>query len=419
MIKSLYPGVSTAVLENGMRVMTEVIPTAKSVSLGVWIRAGSRDDPPAQQGMAHFIEHLLFKGTEKYDALAISRAIDSIGGFINGSTAKEYTCYWADIPADGLDLAVDLLIEIVKNPLFDSEEIERERRVVLEEINGMNDDPQQVAFNLFSAGLWCKQHSLSFPILGSCASIAHIDREAIVNFYQRLYSPNNIVITACGALNQNRFIERVAQQFNGIKNNTISCTRNPPQIRTDHDRHRRETTQSHIYIAFPGLSVDDRDMFALDALITVFGSGMSSRLFRIIREERAIAYDVGSFMNLYSDGGAVVTYAALPPQKVDETINIILAEIEQLCKEGISAQELQLAKRKLIGNFILSLEIHSNRMARLGARACINNKILSPKQVIDKLENLTLTDIRQVIDRVIDPNQKTLLEKINLTVVGP
>lgn len=419
MIRSLYPGAFTAVLENGIRVITEVIPTAKSVSLGVWIRAGSRDDLPCNAGMAHFVEHLLFKGTKKHDALAISRVIDSVGGFINGATSKEYTCYWVDVPADGLDRAVDLLIEMVKDPRFAAEEIERERRVVLEEIKGMNDDPQQVAFNLFSAGLWQEQHPLSSPVLGSCETIAHINRDAIVDFYQRLYSPDNMVIVACGALDHNRFIERVALLFDGVENNAIGCTRRPPQIRMDHNRHRRDTEQSHIYIALPGLAASDQDRFSLDTLITVFGSGMSSRLFRIIREEKAIAYDVGSLLNLYSDGGAVVTYAALSPQKVDETIEIILAEIEQLSRDGISAQELQLATTKLKGNFTLSLEIHSNRMARLGASACIGNKILSPEQVLDELDNVTLADIRQVIDRVINTNQRTLLEKINLTVVGP
>ncbi|MCD5417172.1 insulinase family protein [Candidatus Bipolaricaulota bacterium] len=419
MIKSLYPGTFAATLENGIRVITEAIPTAKSVSLGVWIRAGSRDDLPCNAGMAHFIEHLLFKGTKKHDALAISRAIDSVGGFINGATTKEYTCYWIDVPADGLDFAVDLLIEMIKDPLFAAEEIERERKVVFEEIKGMNDDPQQVAFNLFSAGLWQERHPLSSPVLGSRETIAHIDRDAIVDFYQRLYSPDNMVIAACGALDHNRFIERVALLFNGIENNAIGHTRRPPQIRMDHNRHRRDTAQSHIYVALPGFAVGDQDRFALEALITVFGSGMSSRLFRIIREERAIAYDVGSLLNLYSDGGAVVTYAALSPQKVDETIEIILREIEQLSRDGISAQELHLVKTKLKGNFTLSLEAHSNRMARLGARACIGNEILSPEQVIDKLDNLTLADIGQVIDRVIGANQRTLLEKINLTVVGP
>jgi predicted Zn-dependent peptidase len=418
-IKSLYPGAFAARLENGIRIITEVIPTAKSVSLGVWVKAGSRDDLPCNAGTAHFIEHLLFKGTKEHDALAISRAIDSVGGSINGATSKEYTCYWVDVPVAGLDLATDLLIEMVKEPLFSPEDLERERSVILEEINGMNDDPHQVAFNLFSAGLWQEQHPLSYPILGLDETIAHIDRDAIADFYQRLYSPNNMVIVACGALDPNRFSKRVAQLINGIENNATGYTRRPPQLRMDYNRHRRDTAQSHIYIALPGLTASDQDRFALDALITAFGSGMSSRLFRIIREERALSYDVGSFLNLYSDGGTVVTYAVLSPQKVDETIEIILEEIERLSRDGISAAELQLAKTKLKGSFTLSLEVHANRMARLGSRACLDNKILSPAQVIDRLDNLTLADIRQVIDRVINTNQRPLREKINLTVVGP
>jgi predicted Zn-dependent peptidase len=413
-IEPLYDGAYEATLENGLRILANEVPQSRSVSVGVWVRSGSRDDPPTCSGLAHFIEHLAFKGTAKRDAASISQEIDAVGGHINAATGKEATFYFAEVPADGLPTAVDVLADLVHGPQFSVDHIELERNVVLEEIRGHEDEPEQVAYDLFAAGLWRDGHPLSRSVLGSRDAIAGVGRDAIVAHHAGAHQPNNAVLVACGAVDAEQLFEIAARQFpERSAPDAHPPERTPPRFTVGRTHHAQPNAQSHIFLGMSAPPAHSEDRFALEVANSILGDGTSSRLFRVVREERGLAYVVTSSVNYYSDAGFWLVYAGVSPTSVDAVLELIHDELARLRRETPPESEIELAKRKLRGHLILGLETTGNRAARLGTAAIQERQILSPDELLDRLDAVGPTEIRRVLDAYLTPDE------INLTTVGP
>jgi len=412
--RELFQGAHEATLENGLRILVEEVPQSRSVSAGIWVRVGSRDDPHGAPGIAHLIEHLVFKGTEHRDAEQISREIDGVGGHLNAATGKESTFYYADVPADGLATAVDVLADLAFRPQFDAEQIELERNVVLEEIRGSLDDPEHFAYDCFAAGLWSDGHPLSHSVLGTRDAIAGATREHVVAQHARFYRPDNAVLVACGAVQADDLIRRARELLPpAAPADAPKSQRTAPALRPGRYHQERPTGQMHVYFGLAGPDSSDDDRFPLEVANSILGDGPSSRLFRSIREDRGLAYAVASNLTCYTDRGLWLIYAGIAPTTMEPVIDLVTEELGRLRTEPIPQDEFELAKAKLRGHLILGLETNGNRAARLGNAAMHRRDILSPDELLTKLDRISLEDVRRVVERYLLP------DTVNLTTVGP
>ncbi len=410
----LYEGAYEAKLESGLRILVEEVPQSRSVSVGIWVRAGSRDDPRDAPGIAHFIEHLTFKGTARRNADAISREIDAVGGHLNAATGKESTFYYADVPADGLSTTVDVLADLVLHPRFDADQIELERNVVLEEIRGHLDNPEQSAYDLFAAGLWDDGHPLSRSVLGTEEAIAGATRSTVASHHARQYRPEDAVLVACGAVKTSTLVEQVRKLFASSETVVgIPAQRSAATLHTERFHHERPTGQTHIYFGLTGPHSSNDDRFPLEVVNSVLGDGPSSRLFRSVREDRGLAYAVSTNVTCYSDCGLWLTYAGVAPKTVSQVIDLVSAEFERLRTEPIPEDELELAKSKLRGHLILGLETNGNRAVRLATAAMHRREILSPDDLLARLDRVDQEEAQRVVARYLRP------DAMNLTTVGP
>ena len=413
MKRSLYDGAFSCRLENGLQVLVEERLPSRTVTMGVWVRIGSRDDPDALPGLAHFVEHLLFRGTATRNAEQIAREIDAIGGYLNGATGKEHNLYYTSVPSDGFSLALQLLIDLVQNPRFDEQEIERERKVVLEEIRGHDDDPEQLAYDLFAAGLWKDKHHLCSSVLGSREVIRCVARREIDRQYRLFYQPKNMILVVCGAVEHEKVFAMAKQLVDGSPTDVPVTERVTPRMMSGRAFHERSTGQSHIYLGFPGVAAADDSRFPMEVANTVLGGGMSSRLFRIIREELGLAYSVFSDVSCYSDAGTWIIYAATAPETVAKVVGVIRREIDCLNSAGIASDDIMLAKKKLCGGLVLGSETNYNSMLRLGYAAVSGQEILSLDEVIALLEAVSEKDAWRVL------KQHMQEDSMNLAVIGP
>ena len=411
----LFDRVYDARLENGLRILIEEDPQSRSVSIGAWITSGSRDDPLERPGLAHLIEHLAFKGTAERDGAELSQAIDSVGGHLNAATGRESTVYYADVPAEGLSTAADVLSDLVCRPVFAADKVELEQTVVLDEIRGHNDDPEAVAFDRFVASVWEDGHGLARPVLGTAEAVRTVSREAIVEHHRRSYRSADMLVVACGALSAETWIPRLAEMFSSQEADEAQTKdRVVPGFRSGRNRFGSHGGQSHVYLGLPGLAADDPDRYALEVLNVILGDGTSSRLFRGIREDRGLAYSVGSTAVRYTDTGLWMIYAGTAPAHEDEVRSLLEAEIERLHKDGAVAEdEFALAKARLRGLFILGLESNANRAMRLGTAAISGRPILSPDEILRRFDAVSLDDIARAIQRFASP------DRLHVTVVGP
>jgi len=408
----LYKGLTQTVLDNGMRVLVEKVPRSRSISVGLWVSAGSRDDIASQSGIAHFVEHMVFKGTKTRTSSQISNQIDSIGGQINGGTGKEYTFYYAQAPLAGLSEVLEIISDMVQHPRLSEHDLELERGVVLEELCARTQDPQQQAHDMFIAGLWQHDHPLNRCILGRSDTVEEICCAHLASFHSRFYRPKNMSLVVCGGACNEEVVSLASVLFTQTDPGLNSACHVPPQLISGHTYYSKEISQSHIYIGFPAPEASSDDRFCAELVNIMLGGGTSSRLFKHVREDLGLAYSVSSSLVSYSDSGVWVTYAGIAPQNAKRTLSVLIEEMEALHR-GVSEDELSLARAKLRGNFILDLELNINRMARLGSSAVLANDILSPDQVIAKIDSVTLDDIHRIISCYLD------VSLANVVVVGP
>lgn len=401
-----------SVLDNGIRVMTETVSYYGSVCIGVWVLTGSRDEKESENGISHFIEHVLFKGTETRTVQDIAGAIDSVGGSMNGFTGREWTCFYARVLDRSFDLAVDLLSDIFLNSTFDPQEIERERSVVLQEVKMVEDTPDDYVHDLFSRAFW-GDHPMGQPVIGRIEKIQSFSREQIVRYFNKHYRSDRMIISVAGNVEHGMVVDMVGQAFSKVPSGSKTARRATPRGSFKTSVLRRKTEQVHFCLGTEGLAYVSSRRFASYLLNTVLGGGMSSRLFQEIRERRGLAYSVYSYLPSYMDTGLLVVYAATEKKTVGQVIELILKEFEMLKRRPIGQDELATAKQQLKGNLLLSLESSDNRMTRMAKNEIYFGRFLPVDEVIDEIDTVTVDQIQELANKLFRP------EHLCLTLLGP
>ena len=403
-------GIRRTELPNGVRVVTEAMPGVRSVATGFWVGVGGRDERDELAGASHFLEHLLFKGTEARTAREIAEAVDAVGGEMNAYTAKEYTAYYTRLPDRQLELGIDILADVLSVPAFRPHEVEAERQVILEEILMDEDSPEDRVHTLLFGALF-PDHPLGRDVAGTPETITAITRDDIRAFFGTHYRPRNLVVAAAGNVDHDEVVDAICRRFDG-DGGEVPERRAPVVPSRAIDVLRRPTEQAHLAVGLRGLPRTDPDRYALAVCNQILGGGMSSRLFQEIREERGLAYSVYSAVSGYADTGAVAVYAGTAPGRANEVIALIHAEIDRLAADGITAQELAVAKGFLEGSLVLGMEDSSGRMTRLGASQQTLGHTITVEEQVARFRAVTADDVARVIDRVLTGPR-------TLAVVGP
>ncbi len=398
--------VQRTVLTNGLRIITESMPGTRSLAFGVWVGAGSRDEEPAQHGAAHYLEHLLFKATQRRTAFEVNAAIDAVGGEMNAFTSRETTCFYAHVLDADLPIAVDVVLDVVTAALLRSDDVETERAVVLEEIAMHEDDPADVAMEHFFAQV-LSDEALARPILGTTDSIRGLSAEQIRQFYALRYRPEGLVVAAAGAVDHGLVVELVRQALAPLE--WVSAARPqgvreaaPAAPRPAADTLlRRRTEQAHIVVGGPSLRRNDPDKYALAVFNTILGGGMSSRLFTRVREQLGLAYSVYSFASAFADTGAFGVYAGTRLRTADEAIGVIRAELQRAAADGFGPEEVQRGKGSVRGGRILSLEDPFARMNRLGHSELVVGELPSIDEIRHRIDQVSVDDVHRVARQVL------------------
>ncbi len=421
---TLHPGrdgagvVRRTVLPGGLRVVTETMPTVRSVAVGMWVGIGSRDEAPEHTGATHFLEHLLFKGTPTRDAMEISASIEGIGGEINAFTAKEYTCYYARVLDEDLPVAVDVLADVVTSSLITADDVESERGVILEEIAMHDDDPSDVVHEQFAAALY-GDSPIGRPILGTVESINTLGRDRIAEYYQRYYQPLRTVVSVAGNVRHEEVVELVARAYERSGTLTGPAEYAPPRTSGPGARTSsvakvldRPTEQANLVLGTSGLARTDERRFALGVLNAALGGGMSSRLFQEIREKRGLAYSAYSYTSAYADTGQFGIYVGCLPSKIDDVLKICRDEVARVVSDGLTEDEIVRGKGQMRGGLVLGLEDTGSRMSRIGKNELVYEELLSVDEVLSRIESVTAGEIAEVATDV-------LSRPLTLAVIGP
>lgn len=396
------------VLGNGVRVLTERIPHFHSVSTGIWVNVGSRDEQREERGITHFIEHMLFKGTHKRSAQDIARELDAVGGFVNAFTSKENVCFHAKVLHPHLPLVVDVLTDIFLNSVFAPVEISREQQVIVQEIRMIEDTPDEYVHILFQELFW-QDNPLGVPIYGTVEAVEGINRERILNYLSRMFQPERIVVAAAGNLDHQRFVDLVAPTLETLNHPEEPLGRETP---VDHYRSQliaKDLEQVHICLGMHGPSQTDESRFRCHLLNVVLGSSMSSRLFQEIREKRGLAYSIYSFINSHEDTGLFGVYAGVAAGDVQETLDVIREELARLAREPIPEAELRGAKEYLKGSMYLNAESTDSRMNRLAKNEFLFGRYIPFEEVEQKIDEVTSSQVREWFEDVYRPSQLALM----------
>jgi len=382
-------------LPNGLRVISESMPSLRSVAIGCWVDTGSRDENVNESGISHFLEHLLFKGSDNLSARDVSETFDAIGAESNAFTSKEATCYWARLLDQELPTGLDILSEIIQRPAFRPKEIDAERQVVIEEINMYEDDPNDVAFERFTTAVFAN-HDLEDPVLGTRDSIRGVSRDEIVGYWGRRYGAGSMVVAAAGSVDHDELVGMIGERFGEWSGESVDHDHSSVEATSTINVKRRDTEQAHIILGGKGLDRSDERRWAFEILNHVMGSGMSSRLFREVREERGLAYAIYAFKLAYADNGAWGVYVGTTPSQTETAMNIIREELAKVVAEGITSEELERAKGSMRGGLALSLEDANSRMVRLGRDEMTGMPHLSVDERLNKLESIDLDEVKSV-----------------------
>ncbi|MDR0897645.1 MAG: insulinase family protein [Oscillospiraceae bacterium] len=400
----------TFTLTNGLRVVAEPIPHFRSVSVGLWVGAGSMTELPSENGLSHFLEHMLFKGTERRSARAIAEEMDGIGGQINAFTAKECTCYYAKVMDEHLPIAMDVLTDILLNATLDAGELEKERGVILEEIAMVEDTPEDIVHDLLSDAALAG-NPLAQPILGSAEGIAAYPREALLQYKQSHYRPDNTVLSVAGRYDP-AALRALAEQHLGhfLPTEKPILPASPRVFHPTLSRKNKDIEQVHLCIGFPGVESGSKDLYPLSVFNNLFGGGMSSRLFQRIREESGMAYTVYSYPTAYPELGLYTLYAGTSKPHVLPVLQMLREEVALVLKDGIGKEEFTKAREQLKGGYILGLESASSRMSSIGRGELLLRRIHSEDEVIEQINAVTVEDVMRVATGILDsPNAASVV----------
>jgi predicted Zn-dependent peptidase len=400
------------VLPNGLTIITEEMQHIRSVSIGIWIKTGSRDEEPQWNGISHFVEHMVFKGTKHRSAEDIARQVDSIGGNMDAFTAKECICFNIKLLDEHLPIAMDVLSDLVLNPVFNGQDITKERGVILEEIKMDEDSPDYLVHEIFTQNFW-KDHPLGKPILGTKDTVKKFEREPVLDFYSKRFSPANVIICAAGHLKHQEFVDLVAKHFqhmqpakNGLHGSTPAVV---PRIIM---RNKKSLEQVQICVGVPSHPIAHERRHASYILNTLLGGGMSSRLFQNIRERQGLAYAIYSDLNPYRDTGCLSVYAGTSRESAGKVVQCVVNEFHKLKVEDVPAEELRRCKDQLKGSLMLSLESSTARMSNLARQEMYFERFYTMDELLEKIEAVTSEDIRQLA------NEFFHTESIAVTVLG-
>jgi predicted Zn-dependent peptidase len=401
------------VLPNGLVVITETMQHVRSVSVGIWVRNGSRREVPSENGLAHFLEHMVFKGTERRSAEHIAREMDSVGGMLDAFTSKEQICFNAKVLDEHLPIAFDVLADLVLRPKLNSADVKKERQVVLEEIKMDLDNPEYLLHDLFTRGFW-PDHSLGRPILGTPDTVKKFDREALRNRFENWFAPDHILVTAAGNITHEQVLQLVEKEFGHLK----------PRVSEDEDpapttaapiqlQKKRDLEQVHLCVGVPSLPIAHERRFGLAVLNNLLGGGMSSRLFQNIREKQGLAYAVFSELTPYSDAGLLSVYAGTAKATIGKVLDMTIAEFRAMKESPVSEEELLRAKNHLKGSLMLSLESTSSRMSNLARQELYFHRFSTLDEILASIQAVTREEVQSLAKDFFQP------ERIAVTVLGP
>ncbi len=409
MMTSLY---NRQVLPNGMVVLTERMPYVKSASIGVWVRVGSRDEASEVAGVSHFIEHMLFKGTDRRSAEEIAKVIDAIGGTLDAFTSRESTCFFAKVLGEHLPLAVEILADTFLHSRLDHEDVDRERQVVLQEIKMVEDTPDDLVHDLFSEAIW-GDHPVARPILGRKGTVQRLGQGDLRRHMDRFYRPDRTVVAAAGDLEHDRLVDLLLSAFDGFEGRSTQTDPPSPISSATVRVEERETSQLHLCVGMDGLPYAHEDRYALYLLNAMLGGSMSSRLFQEIREKRGLAYSVYSYQASYRDCGLLAVYAGTNPESSGQVVDLIRAECARLRDRPVDPRDFQQAKDQLKGNLLLGLEGTSSRMTRLAKMEIYFQRNYDLDEIIAGIEGVSTDQFQALARRILRD------EAYAITSIGP
>ena len=402
----------TIKLENGVSIVMEQISSVRSVALGIFIRNGSINETSKSNGISHFIEHMLFKGTNKRTSKDIAEEMDNIGGQLNAFTAKEYTCYYARVLDTHIDTAIDVLTDMIFNSKFDSIDIEKESKVILEEINMYEDSPDDIVFTKLQKEIW-QNSPLAYNVLGTKENVSRFKRQDFIEYMDNKYVGENIVVAIAGSFDKEKILGIIKQKMSSMPKGKANLDADRHYIYTpSRTKVYKDIEQLHLAIVFDGISIKDKYNYSMSLLNAIIGGGMSSILFQKVREEHGIAYSIYSYNNSYVNNGLFNIYVALNKSQLDKTVNIIYKEIANLKNNKITNQQIEKTKEQLKSNYIMGLESTSNRMSSIGRSKVLVNKIKTPDEIIQEVDLIKKEDIDYLIDKVFN------MDKMSISLVG-
>ena len=406
------PTAKRTALENGIRVVTETVPYLESVSIGIWIGAGARHELPGEEGVSHFLEHMLFKGTGRRTARQIADEMDMLGGHLNAYTEKESTFLYAKILREHLESAFDILADMILNSTLDPVELDREKNVVLEEIKRREDSPDELVHDLFEQTLW-KGHPLGNSIIGEADSVAAFTQEKLQDFMRRCYTPDSVIISAAGCVEHGEVVGCAAEAFGSCAGSRSDPGLHPVEPTYEQCVVAKRTEQVHICFGTPGFPQADDDKYPLAIIDAALGGGMSSRLFQEIRESRGLAYAIGSYSASYSEGGLFAVYAGTSTRNVNQVMDLIVRELEDVRANNLTDAELGRARNQIRGALLMGQESTTNRMSRLANSEMYFGRIVPVQEVLDAINKVNREDIARVSDGIFDSSRRAL------AIVGP
>ena len=399
-------------LPNGVRVITESMPSVRSASLGIWADVGSASETPQKRGISHLVEHMLFKGTDRRTARAIAESMDGVGANLNAFTDKETTCYYAKVIDHHVPLAVDVLSDMFLNSVFAPEELAKEQRVVLEEIKMYDDSPDEMIHDLFIRTMWSGS-DLGEPTIGYADTVSNLTRDDLREHMRVRYAPNTVVVAAAGNVVHDHIVELFSDTFRDYQGYSEPPVPDHPKLTSSTVFKQKDTEQAYVVLGTRGLSQRDERRYALSVLDTILGGGMSSRLFQEVREKRGLVYSVYSFQQAYREAGLFAVYAGTSPKNVQECVDVISSELHKAATEGVTETELMLAKEHIKGSLTLSLESTSSRMIRLGRGEFTHGYHLTTEEIEEKVDAVTCEQVLSLTHELLAP------ANLGLCVLGP